>query len=127
MKCCSKKRKSKLTVSVPPSIDRSLIQENPSVHQNKTVLLNCPVDGVPTPSILWLKDRVPLLDFPYRDLRVLNEDTTLEVSNAQVDDAGNYTCRALNQAGTDEVVIELDVFGEWIIVNVCQSIRVSLY
>ncbi|XP_067662288.1 hemicentin-1-like isoform X1 [Haliotis asinina] len=99
-----------LEVLVPPSIDRSLVLENPSVHQNKTVRLNCPVDGVPPPSILWLKDRVPLVDFPYRDLRVLNGDTTLEVSNAQLDDAGNYTCRALNQAGTDEVVIKLDVF-----------------
>jgi hypothetical protein len=53
-----------------------------------------------------------MLDFPYKDLRVLNRDQRLEISNAQVEDAGKYTCRASNVAGSDKQHFELEVKGE---------------
>ena len=67
--------------------------------------------GSPKPSITWLKDSIPMLDFPYKDLRVLNQDQRLEISNAQVEDAGKYTCRASNVAGSDKQHFELEVKG----------------
>ena len=60
---------------------------------------------------MWLKDTIPLLDFPYKDLRVLNQGQRLEVSNAQVEDAGRYTCDVSNIAGSDKQHFELEVRG----------------
>ena len=56
--------------------------------------------------------QAPLLDWPYRDLRVSNNDRTLEVINADIEDAGVYSCLATNPAGQDEVDFTLQVFGE---------------
>lgn len=99
-----------LEVQVPPSIDRSLLQDKLTVIQNGTINMECPVSGVPKPSIIWFKDEAPLLDWPYRDLRVLNDDRTLEVSNAQIEDAGKYSCMATNPAGQDEIGFTLQVY-----------------
>ena len=58
---------------------------------------------------------MPLLDeleFPYRNLRVLNRDQRLEVSNAQVEDAGRYQCTVTNVAGQQEKQFNLVVHGK---------------
>ena len=102
-----------LCFTVPSKINRSNLQTSFSIIQNQTVYLNCPVTGSPQPSITWLKNSIPMLDFPYKDLRVLNRDQRLEISNAQVEDAGKYTCRASNVAGSDKQHFELEVKGEW--------------
>ncbi|PVD21525.1 hypothetical protein C0Q70_17323 [Pomacea canaliculata] len=99
-----------LQVLVPPSIDHELVPDAITVSQNGTITIDCHVSGVPQPSILWLKDKAPLLDWPYHDLRVLNNDRTLEISNAQVDDDATYTCMATNPAGQDQVDVALQVF-----------------
>lgn len=54
----------------------------------------------------------PILDFPYIDMRVLNDGQTLELSNAQLEDAGNYSCRAINSAGVDDMDLTLQVFSK---------------
>ncbi|KAK7094973.1 hypothetical protein V1264_006443 [Littorina saxatilis] len=99
-----------LEVQVPPTIDRSQVKDWLTVVQNSTIGIDCPVTGVPQPSIIWFKDEAPLLDWPYRDLRVTNDDRTLEVLNAQVEDAGTYSCLATNPAGQDEVEFKLQVY-----------------
>ncbi|XP_076455301.1 hemicentin-1-like isoform X2 [Babylonia areolata] len=99
-----------LEVQVPPVIDREAVQDQLTVVQNNSISIGCPVSGVPTPSIIWFKDEAPLLDWPYRDLRVVDNDRTLEVLNAQQEDAGTYSCLATNPAGQDEVDFSLQVF-----------------
>lgn len=51
---------------------------------NRTVYIMCEADGIPPPSIMWLKDNSPLLDFPYHNLRLMNNGHQLEVRNVQV-------------------------------------------
>ncbi|XP_076093735.1 hemicentin-1-like isoform X1 [Mytilus galloprovincialis] len=99
----------RLTVQLPAAIDRGNLQTQFSIIENQTVFIDCPVSGSPTPSIIWSKDRIPLFDFPYQDLKVLNQDQRLEVSNAQVEDAGKYTCKATNVAGSDKQYFNLEV------------------
>ncbi|XP_059151468.1 hemicentin-1-like [Physella acuta] len=99
-----------LEVLIPPSIERKSVEKSLSVVQNSTVRLHCPATGVPEPDILWMKDKQPILDFPYIDMRVLNDGQTLELSNAQLEDAGNYSCRAINPAGVDDMDLTLQVF-----------------
>ena len=47
-------------IAVPPSIDRSAVPDQLTVIQNSTIAIDCPVSGVPPPSIIWFKDEVGL-------------------------------------------------------------------
>ena len=80
--------------------------------QNLTAYIDCPVYGIPQPSIIWLKDGFPLLDWPYPDLLLVGNDRRLEVSNVQVDDGGTYTCQATNPAGQIKQEFTLEVHGK---------------
>ena len=40
------------------------------------------------------------------------ENGTLVIENADFDDTGSYTCRANNTAGTNQIVISIDVVPE---------------
>lgn len=66
---------------------------------NRTVYIMCEADGIPAPSIMWLKDNVPLLDFPYRNLRLMSNGHQLEIRNVQVKLYANinvYVCTMYN-------------------------------
>ena len=83
--------------SVPPSIDESNVIYNPKVHVNRTVLLDCPVEGVPSPDVAWLIDSIPLVEADRRQL--LHNNRQLKIQRTQVEDSATYTCQAVNEAG----------------------------
>ena len=60
---------------------------------NQTIILTCQADGFPTPSFSWKFNG-----------NVLNGvvQNTLALTNAEVKDAGNYTCVATNDFGGEE-------------------------
>ena len=91
---------------------RALGTEDITVVENRTVYVDCPVEGVPPPSILWMKDRQPLLDFPYPNLRELSKGRQLEIRSVKVTDGGRYTCIATNVAGQLEKNFNVKVLGE---------------
>ncbi|ROL43461.1 Hemicentin-1, partial [Anabarilius grahami] len=98
-------------VLLPPSIrgaDGDLPDEV-TVLVNKTTLLECQVDGSPTPKISWIKDSQPLT--PDNTHRLLSNGRTLQILNAQVTDTGRYVCVAQNLAGTAEKSFNLHVHG----------------
>ncbi|KAK3087485.1 hypothetical protein FSP39_006555 [Pinctada imbricata] len=104
------RRKFTLEVQVPARIITELASPNKLVvDQNQTINIDCPVEGIPNPTILWSKDKVPLLDVSYRNLRVINGDQRLEISNAQVEDADTYQCSVTNVAGQDKREFKLEV------------------
>ena len=88
-----------------PLKDTTVLEEN-------SAMLKCKVVGEPEPDIHWYKDGVELknsrkykLDFPDDDVAVLIvKETTL-------DDAGEYTCKAVNSSGTEESHAEIIVEG----------------
>ena len=98
--------------SVPPTINKEHLKTQLKVVQNRTAYIDCPVTGIPQPSIMWLKDGFPLLDWPYEDLLLVGNDRRLEVSNAQLDDGGTYRCQATNPAGQIQQDFSLEVQGE---------------
>ena len=69
---------------MPPTIARSDEVTPLEVIQNDTTHMDCETDGIPTPSITWLKDLTPYLDFPYENMRLMNSGKRLEVRNVQV-------------------------------------------
>ncbi|XP_050994845.1 LOW QUALITY PROTEIN: hemicentin-1 [Labeo rohita] len=96
-------------VLLPPSIrgaDGDLPDEI-TVLVNKTALLECHVDGSPTPKISWMKDSQPLTTDNTH--RLLSNGRTLQILNAQVTDTGRYVCVAQNLAGTAEKSFNLHV------------------
>nr|DBA21577.1 TPA: hypothetical protein GDO54_018188 [Pyxicephalus adspersus] len=87
-----------LQVYVPPSI---LGEEfNSSVTVNQPVILECQSDAYPPPVITWLKDGRPLRK--RAGIRVTENGRYLEIEQAQLRDAGRYTCEASNDAGRSE-------------------------
>ncbi|XP_064650190.1 hemicentin-1-like isoform X2 [Lineus longissimus] len=98
-----------LEVLVPPQIDDRLLDLNPFVIQNRSVYIDCPVTSIPQPSFLWSKNGQPLFDFPYPNLKLLNNGRQIHVVKAQVSDAGDYTCLATNVAGQLSRTFKLEV------------------
>ncbi len=69
---------------VPPSIrgDDGDLYDEITVLVNKTTLLECQVDGSPTPKISWIKDSQPLT--PDNTHRLLSNGRTLQVRENQL-------------------------------------------
>lgn len=99
-----------LLITVPPSIDGDSL-ETVEVMENHTAYLSCPVSGIPTPSIIWYKDSVPLFDDVYPKLRQLNAAQQLEVRHVRADDESVYKCQAGNVAGQTVKRFRLKVLG----------------
>ena len=99
-------------LTVPPLIDRGSIDINPKVVVNHTVVVNCPVTGIPVPEIQWLRNDVLLDVIRYSNIEIVANGRQLRIKNARVSDAANYRCVALNDAGEDSVDFDLEVHGE---------------
>ena len=98
---------------VPPKLEIENQQLEIFTVENRTVHLDCSVSGVPPPSIMWMKDRQPLLDFPYPRLRELNNGRQLEILDVKVEDGGRYTCVITNVAGQVERDYTMKVLGKY--------------
>jgi len=94
---------------VPPMLDEANIVENPKIVVNRTVLLECPVSGVPVPRVRWLKNGKPLVFS--RRVRRLSAGRRVQIVRARVDDTARYTCIAVNDAGRLRRNYDLEVLG----------------
>ncbi|XP_054713925.1 hemicentin-1-like [Uloborus diversus] len=84
-----------LSILEPPFIanDSSIVK----VLAGKDAVLTCKASGYPAPEIDWLKNNSPLLLTNSKYAKM--ENSSIHVSNVNLEDAGNYTCRATNEAG----------------------------
>ena len=73
-----------VTSTVPPRIVDSAKETRVEVIQNHTHVFECSTTGVPVPSIIWMKDFVPYLEFPHENLRQMRNGQRLEIRNVQV-------------------------------------------
>ncbi|KAM6184061.1 hemicentin-2 [Erethizon dorsatum] len=95
-----------LQVHVPPNILGKELTI--SVMANESVNLECRSHAVPPPELSWQKDGRPLQLRP--SVRLSEDKALLEVSRAEVGDAGRYTCEALNHAGRSEKHFDVNVW-----------------
>ncbi|MEJ1270154.1 hypothetical protein NN561_000975 [Cricetulus griseus] len=102
------KKEFEVTVHVPPTIKSSDLPEK-TVVRNKPVTLQCIANGIPNPSITWLKDEQPV-NTAQGNLRVLSGGRILALTSAQMSDMGRYTCVAVNAAGEKQRDIDLRVY-----------------
>ncbi|XP_014015728.2 hemicentin-1 [Salmo salar] len=87
-----------LTVLEPPKISISSSPEELMVAVNTALELECTAEGIPPPTLSWLKDGRPLQG---DSERVQEDGHFLRIAQVQVEDAGLYTCLATSPAGED--------------------------
>ncbi|XP_068771088.1 hemicentin-2 [Struthio camelus] len=97
-----------LHVLTPPFILDSNKTVEVVVLLNHSSELSCEAQGSPAPSITWFKDRRPLISGA--KTTYLRGGRVLQLTAAQVTDAGLYTCRATNPVGTAERAVRLEVY-----------------
>ncbi|XP_019355735.1 hemicentin-1 isoform X2 [Alligator mississippiensis] len=100
-------RKYNLKVHVPPEIQDQEKVTNTSVIVNHPVSLFCEVSGTPFPTISWYKDDVQVMESS--TLQILRNGKILKLLKAATDDAGQYSCKATNVAGSSEKLFNVDV------------------
>ncbi|XP_013923010.1 PREDICTED: hemicentin-1-like [Thamnophis sirtalis] len=95
-----------LQVYVPPSIENGGETEV-TVLKGNPISLVCLANGIPTPTISWLKDGQTFSV----NLRATfeNQKGGLHISNSEINDSGRYTCIASNEAGEDNQHFTLKV------------------
>lgn len=96
-----------VTVHVPPTIKSSGLSER-AVLKYKPITLQCTANGIPNPSITWLKDGQPV-NTAQGNLKIQSSGRLLQIAKALMEDAGRYTCVATNAAGETQQHIQLHV------------------
>ncbi|XP_061739556.1 hemicentin-1 [Nerophis ophidion] len=103
----STERKYQLKVNVPPTLRDSDTSGNISVVQSQTTTLVCDITGSPTPVITWYKNGITVLTS--NSIQILDMGKRLKLLKAAEADAGSYTCKAINIAGSTEKYFFVDV------------------
>ncbi|VDM44481.1 unnamed protein product [Toxocara canis] len=97
-----------LKVLVPPTIDKSNIIGNPLAIAGRSIYLECPVTGIPQPTVTWYKEGNPI---DLSDERILldQNNQTFGILHVEVVDQGRYYCVAENKGGKSEQEFNLEV------------------
>nr|XP_014344645.1 PREDICTED: hemicentin-1 [Latimeria chalumnae] len=96
-----------VTVHVPPTI-RSTGPSERSVVLHKPITLQCVANGIPNPSITWLKDGRPV-NTARGNIKLESAGRILQIVKALLEDTGRYTCVATNAAGEAQQHIRLNI------------------
>ncbi|KAM9706377.1 hemicentin-1 isoform 2-T2 [Dama dama] len=102
-----RKKEFEVTVHVPPTIKSSGLSER-AVLKYKPITLQCIANGIPNPSITWLKDGQPV-NTAQGNLKIQSSGRLLQIAKALMEDAGRYTCAATNAAGETQQHVQLHV------------------
>lgn len=84
------------------------IGDNVTAALNTTITIKCPVSGVPTPSVTWLKDGVQIMEGEHF---LLSENRSLVIEGAEADDSGRYTCSIGSAFGKEELTTKVTIIG----------------
>ncbi|XP_075872115.1 hemicentin-1 isoform X2 [Nelusetta ayraudi] len=103
----STEKKYQLKVNVPPDFPDSDSPGNTSLVLSQSTSFLCDVTGSPTPVITWYKDGIPVV--ASSNIQILDMGKTLRLLKASTADAGGYSCKAINIAGSSEKDFFLDV------------------
>ncbi|XP_074467231.1 roundabout homolog 4 isoform X2 [Sebastes fasciatus] len=86
-------RAARLSVLAKPVL--VLKPENVSVRAGESAQFYCRAKGDPPPAVVWSREQGPLPNGRY----LVNPDQTLQIHYVSAQDAGKYTCTAVNDAG----------------------------
>uniref|UniRef100_A0A673IMV2 Myosin binding protein C, slow type n=1 Tax=Sinocyclocheilus rhinocerous TaxID=307959 RepID=A0A673IMV2_9TELE len=93
----------------PPTFTQPLINTFAIAGYNAT--LNCSVRANPRPKVIWMKNKIPIIDDPRYRMFSNQGVCTLEIRKPSPFDGGVYTCKAINDLGEAQVDSKLEVKG----------------
>ncbi|CAJ0933472.1 unnamed protein product, partial [Mesorhabditis belari] len=99
-----------LKVLIPPKIDRSNIIGNPLAIVNKSIVLECPVNGIPQPSVIWTIDGKPI-DPKDTRIKLHQKNQTISIDRVKPTDQARFTCIATNKGGQTDQDFHLEVLN----------------
>ncbi|KAM9642204.1 hemicentin-2 [Trichechus inunguis] len=120
-----------LRVNVPPHITLPPSLLGP-VLLSTPVRLTCNATGVPSPTLMWLKDGNPVSAAGTPGLQVFPGGRVLTLASARASDSGSYSCVAVSAVGEDrrDVVLQVhmppSILGEELNVSVVANQSVTL-
>ncbi|XDV25037.1 hypothetical protein PO909_029038 [Leuciscus waleckii] len=91
----------------PPNFTQPLINTFAIAGYNAT--LNCSVRANPRPKVIWMKNKIPIIDDPRYRMFSNQGVCTLEIRKPSPFDGGVYTCKAVNDLGEALVDCKLEV------------------
>lgn len=94
-----------LAVRQRPYFISSPISQSVPIHSSFE--LGCSAAGEPVPVIVWRRDP-PFLEIPFERTRLLPRGT-LQFNRVQLEDAGDYVCRAISSSGVIEAIAQVNV------------------
>ncbi|KAJ3612233.1 hypothetical protein NHX12_020509 [Muraenolepis orangiensis] len=102
----------------PPSFTQPLINTFAVAGYNAT--LNCSVRANPRPKVIWMKNKIAIIDDPRYRMFSNQGVCTLEVRKPNPYDGGLYTCKAINDLGQAQVECKLEVKGGFTLLEMMQ-------
>ena len=86
------------------------IGDNVTAASDTNITIRCPVSGVPTPSITWMKDGKQLSP---GDNVVITSFNSLVITQTAAEDSAKYTCDVQSLAGSDTASSVVQILGEY--------------
>ena len=84
------------------------VGDNVTAVSNTTITIRCPISGVPTPTVTWLKDNVPIVEEAFS----ITSDYRLVLNGLEAGHIAKYTCIAQSEFGTDETSSVVQILGK---------------
>lgn len=104
---------------VPPSFDLPL--KPVTLNEGETLSLSCHVRGTPPLKIEWMKDRRELKSSANTKITFVDGTATLVLLNVSKTDAGDYLCKATNEAGSEFCKSRVTIKGISFLTHVCSA------
>uniref|UniRef100_A0A4W5MAL8 Myosin-binding protein C, slow-type n=1 Tax=Hucho hucho TaxID=62062 RepID=A0A4W5MAL8_9TELE len=95
----------------PPKFTQPLINTFAIAGYNAT--LNCSVRANPRPKVIWMKNKIAIIDDPRYRMFSNQGVCTLEIRKPSPYDGGMYSCKAINDLGDALVECKLEVKGQF--------------
>ena len=94
------------------------------------LILSCDFDGVPIPTVEWLRNANLLLSSdsdPHISITTDSDSSLLELTNLQRDSGGQYFCRATNVVGVSSSMAMITVMGNLCALACVHATNFDLY
>ena len=91
------------------------------------LILSCDFDGVPMPTVEWLRNGNLLLSSdsdPNISITTDSDSSLLELTNLQRDSGGQYVCRATNVVGDGSTMVMITIMGK---LYACAGVRMCVH
>lgn len=86
------------------------IGDNVTALSNTSVTIECPTTGVPKPIVTWTKNGQKISS---GGRYLVQDDGSLQITEADEDDNARYTCSADNVAGKDSASSNVKIVGKF--------------